>query len=67
MNKLLKMFQRDERGVTAVEYAILAGIVIAVLVGVGAGTFKTSVQQAFTNIGDQLETATEPAAPAAGG
>ena len=34
MKNLLKAFIRDERGLAAVEYAIVGGIVVAGLVGV---------------------------------
>ncbi|CAB3681819.1 hypothetical protein LMG27174_02707 [Paraburkholderia rhynchosiae] len=49
MRKLLKAFVRDERGVSAMEYAVLAGIV-AVALGAMAATFSTSVQTMFTTM-----------------
>jgi pilus assembly protein Flp/PilA len=36
MGNLLKRFVRDDRGVSAMEYAILAGIVVVALVAVGS-------------------------------
>jgi pilus assembly protein Flp/PilA len=43
----------DKRAVTAVEYAILAGVVIVALTGLGA-TFGTKVAAAFSAIGDKM-------------
>ncbi|SAK78908.1 Flp/Fap pilin component [Caballeronia hypogeia] len=33
MRKLMKAFVRDERGVSAMEYAVLAGIIVVALAG----------------------------------
>lgn len=49
MSKLLKAFVRDERGVSAMEYAILAGIIVVALTAVSA-TFTSSVSSMFTNL-----------------
>lgn len=49
MRKLLKAFVRDERGVSAMEYAVLAGIVAVALGAVGA-TFNTQVSTMFTRM-----------------
>ncbi|KQR81497.1 pilus assembly protein [Burkholderia sp. Leaf177] len=49
MRKLLKAFVRDERGVSAMEYAVLAGIVVIAL-GAMAATFKTSTGSMFSNL-----------------
>lgn len=47
MLTFLKMLRRDERGVSALEYAILAGLVLAaVVVGVG----KLDFTDIFTNL-----------------
>jgi pilus assembly protein Flp/PilA len=43
MKNFLKLFIRDERGLAAVEYALVAGVVVAGLVAV------------FTTIGDNAE------------
>ncbi len=43
MKNFLKLFIRDERGLAAVEYALVAGVVVAGLVGV------------FTTIGENAE------------
>jgi pilus assembly protein Flp/PilA len=49
MGNFLKAFVRDERGVSAMEYAVLAGIVAVALGGVAA-TFNTSVSTMFTTM-----------------
>jgi pilus assembly protein Flp/PilA len=49
MLKLIKLLKRDERGVTALEYAILAGVIVAAVVGVGA-SFGTNLQTVFRNL-----------------
>lgn len=46
MRKFFKVFVRDERGVSAMEYAVLAGI-IAVALGTMGSIFSTSVQAMF--------------------
>ncbi|MFM0349839.1 Flp family type IVb pilin [Paraburkholderia sp. RL17-347-BIC-D] len=47
MIKLLNMLVRDDRGVSAMEYAILAGIVVVALTAVGT-TFSGSMTGLFT-------------------
>ena len=42
MSKFIKAFVRDERGVSAMEYAILAGIIVVALTAVGV-TFTTGM------------------------
>jgi pilus assembly protein Flp/PilA len=49
MRKLLKAFVRDERGVSAMEYAVLAGIVVVAL-GAAASTFSSQLTLLFTNM-----------------
>ncbi|MFT4432804.1 Flp family type IVb pilin [Caballeronia sp. 15715] len=49
MRKFISWFVRDERGVSAMEYAVLAGIVAVALGGVGA-TFGTKVTAMFTTM-----------------
>lgn len=53
MRKFIKSLARDESGVTALEYAILGGIVVAVLVTAGV-SFKDDLGAAFTAIGTGL-------------
>lgn len=49
MLQFVKCLSRDERGVTALEYAILAGIVVVALVAVGA-IFTPGMTNIFTNL-----------------
>jgi pilus assembly protein Flp/PilA len=49
MRKLVKSFVRDERGVSAMEYAILAGIVAVALAGI-AVAFNGSVTTMFNTM-----------------
>ncbi|RLM22685.1 hypothetical protein BIY29_11905 [Brenneria alni] len=56
MRKLLKMLKKDERGVSALEYAILAGVVV-VVVAAGVGKFKTDIETLFTNASKSISTA----------
>jgi len=56
MQKLLKAFVRDERGVSAMEYAILAGIVVVALVAVGSA-FSTNMTDIFSNLTTKVKSA----------
>lgn len=56
MRKFIKWFVRDERGVSAMEYAVLAGIV-AVALGAVATTFSTDVKTMFTTMFTSITTA----------
>lgn len=49
MRNFFKAFVRDERGVSAMEYAVLAGIVVIALGGMAA-TFKTSIGSMFNTL-----------------
>lgn len=49
MRNFFKQFVRDERGVSAMEYAIMAGIVAVALLAVGSA-FNTSITTLFTNM-----------------
>lgn len=44
---------RDKKGVTAAEYAILA-VGVVIVVGGAIATFGTSLQTAFSGVGDQI-------------
>jgi pilus assembly protein Flp/PilA len=50
MFRLLRRLRQDQRGVTAVEYALLAAI-IAVGITAAAGTLKADIVAAFTTVG----------------
>jgi pilus assembly protein Flp/PilA len=55
MRKFIKWFVRDERGVSAMEYAVLAGIV-AVALGAVATTFSSSVTTMFNTMFSSIAT-----------
>ena len=44
---------RDKKGVTAAEYAILA-VGVVIVVGGAVATFGSALQNAFTGIGEQI-------------
>ncbi|HWW06147.1 Flp family type IVb pilin [Collimonas sp.] len=57
MNVKLMKFLRDEDGVTAIEYGLIAGLVaVAVVVGVTlvAGNSTSGLEGIFTKIGTKL-------------
>ncbi len=43
----------DRRGVTALEYAIIAGIIVAVI-ALGFGVMASDISNSFNNIGTSL-------------
>jgi pilus assembly protein Flp/PilA len=49
MSKFIQNFVRDERGITAIEYALIAGLISIALVTI-VGTLTTGLGTAFTNI-----------------
>ncbi len=55
MLKFVKFFIRDERGVSAMEYAVLAGIVVVALGAVGS-TFSSSVATMFSTMFTSIST-----------
>jgi pilus assembly protein Flp/PilA len=52
MLRFIRSLSRDERGVSALEYAILAGIVVTALVAAGLvlGNTTTGLPGMFTNL-----------------
>lgn len=46
MLSFLKALRRDERGVSAVEYAILAGVLLVIIV-IGVGQLGDSIETLF--------------------
>lgn len=56
MRQLMQRFVRDERGVSAIEYAILAALIVGA-VSVGAVTMGSSVTSLFTKANAQVTTA----------
>ncbi|MDR5783789.1 Flp family type IVb pilin [Caballeronia sp. LZ065] len=57
MQKFIKAFVRDERGVSAMEYAILAGIVVIALVAAGS-SFSTAIGNLWSGITGAMTSAT---------
>ncbi len=53
MKEYLARFIKDERGVTAIEYGLIAGLVALAIV-VGAGTLGTDINAAFTRLGTKV-------------
>lgn len=60
MRNFIKSLARDERGVTALEYGILAAIVVGILVGVGS-TFDTSLTALWAAVTGGLDDAASAA------
>ena len=56
MSKFLKAFVRDERGVSAMEYAILAGIIVVALAAVGSA-LTTNLGDVFSNLTTKVKAA----------
>jgi pilus assembly protein Flp/PilA len=59
MRKFIQSLARDQRGVSALEYAILAGI-IAVTIGAGITMFADKISDAFDDLGTTVTEATKP-------
>jgi len=56
MSKFFKAFVRDERGVSAMEYAILAGVIAVALTAAGT-SFKTNLATVFTTMWSKVTAA----------
>ncbi|MDB5774067.1 MAG: pilus assembly protein [Herbaspirillum sp.] len=56
MLQFIKSLSRDERGVSALEYAVLAGIVVVAVVAVGA-MFSPALVGVFQNLINQVTAA----------
>ncbi|WP_250500892.1 Flp family type IVb pilin [Caballeronia sp. GAWG1-5s-s] len=56
MLKFAKAFTRDERGVSAMEYAILAGIIVVALTA-SMTTFKSAFTGLWTTITNDVKAA----------
>ncbi|MEM5430945.1 Flp family type IVb pilin [Cupriavidus oxalaticus] len=61
MKRLIARFIKDERGATAIEYGLIAGLV-ALAVAVGAGTLGNNLNTGFGNLAARV-LAWLPAAP----
>jgi len=60
-NKLLR-FTKDESGASAIEYAVIAGLIIAVAAG-AISTLGTDVQEVFSGVSTTLDNATTGTTP----
>jgi pilus assembly protein Flp/PilA len=56
MNKFLAQFIRDESGVTAMEYGMIAALIAVVILGV-LGTVGNDLNTTFDKIKSAIETA----------
>jgi pilus assembly protein Flp/PilA len=53
MSKFIRRFARDTKGIAALEYALIAGLMFALIVG-GVAVMGSNLMTAFTNIGISL-------------
>ena len=56
---MLQNFLRDQRGISAVEYAVLAGILI-VIIALGVTAFGSDITALFTRAGSALDGVVSP-------
>lgn len=56
MLQFIKSLSRDERGVTALEYAVLAGVVVVAVIAAGV-LLNTGLSSVFTNLINKVTTA----------
>lgn len=59
MLNFLKALRRDERGVSALEYAILGAVVLAAI-SVAVGALDADISAAFTGIGEAINPPADP-------
>jgi len=57
MMKFVRRLRREEDGVTALEYGLIAAL-IAVVIIAAVGFLGTSVSQAFSRVGSSVNSAT---------
>lgn len=53
MKNVLTRFIKDERGATAIEYGLIAGL-IAIAIAAGAGSLGNNLGTAFTNLANRV-------------
>jgi pilus assembly protein Flp/PilA len=60
MSKAISRFLRDERGATAIEYGIIAGLMAIVLIAIfgSKGSIAGALENTFTYIAAQLPSGT---------
>lgn len=54
MSKLFVRFAKDESGATAIEYALIAGLMATALIAI-FGALSTDLTTAFSSIGDSMQ------------
>ena len=54
MSKLVLCFLKDNSGVTAIEYGLIAGLIAVVIIG-AVTTLGTTVSGTFTNISNAMQ------------
>jgi len=62
MFKFIRKFRRDEEGVTAIEYGLIAALVGVAIIG-GVTLLGDSLNEMFTNVSGTLDEAVTPTAP----
>ena len=56
MKKFTQRFLRDNKGVTAIEYGLIAGLVVLVIAG-GGIVLGTNISTVLTNVADKVASA----------
>jgi pilus assembly protein Flp/PilA len=56
MKTIMKKFRKDENGATAIEYALIAGL-IGVVIITGATTLGSNVSSKLTSVGTKVTAA----------
>lgn len=62
MKKVLARFNKRQRGATAIEYALIVGLV-ALGIAVGAGKLGTSISDGFVTLGNTVKSMMSGPAP----
>lgn len=65
MKTSIKKFLKDETGVTAIEYGLIAGLIVAGI-ALSIGTIGTDLATVFKNIAASADTAATKSTPAGG-
>ncbi|NMM01020.1 Flp family type IVb pilin [Paraburkholderia sp. RP-4-7] len=56
MKKFTQRFLRDNKGVTAIEYGLIAGLVVLVIAG-AVSSLGTNISTVLTNVADKVASA----------